>query len=61
MNVSTPVRPENRSERNAPPVAPVAFREPVSDRTAPEPRRPRVHQDEETLRPLRTPFTPDAA
>lgn len=41
------------------PVAPVMFLEPGPPRATPATQRRRADQDEETLRPLRTPFTAD--
>ncbi|MEY8040036.1 hypothetical protein AB8O55_11575 [Saccharopolyspora cebuensis] len=37
----------------------MAFLEPGPPRTTPAPQRRRADQDEETLRPLRTPFSAD--
>ena len=47
------------TSRDCRPVAPVAFLEPGPSRTARAPQCRRADQDEETLRPLRTPFTAD--
>lgn len=54
-------RPPGRGDKSRAgrPVAPVAFLEPGPPRTTAAPQHRRADQGEETLRPLRTPFTVD--
>lgn len=54
-----PRPPRADKSRDRRPVAPVAFLEPGPPSTTPAPQSRRTDQDEETLRPLRTPFTAD--
>lgn len=54
-----PPRHEASVSRTNAPVAPVVFLDPVTPRETPAKDHRRVARDEDSLRPLRTPFTAD--